>query len=119
MRKYKILAIVVDIIHLLVLAFMICGFFIPKEWVALKTFHSAFCPTVLISQLLMGANCPLQVLSNYLRKKADTNYEIVMDSFTLKLIRKIFGISLNQSIIFVCVVIFAVIGLAQLIAMYC
>ena len=119
MRKYEILAIVVDIIHLLVIAFWICGFLIPKEWVALKTFHSAFGSAVVISQLLMGINCPLQVLSNYLRKKADPDYEIVWESFTLKLMRKIFGISLNQSIIFTCVVILAVIGLAQLIAMYC
>ena len=119
MRKYKILEIVVNIIHLLVIAFLLGGFLIPKEWIALKTFHSAFGPVVLISQLLMGINCPLTVLSKYLKKKANPDYEIVLDSFTLKLIRKIFGISLNQSIVFILIVIIAVLGLAQLIAMYC
>lgn len=119
MRKYKILAIAVDTIHLLVIAFMFCGFVAPKEWVALKTFHTAFCIAVPISQLLMGFRCPLQVLSSYLRKKDDPDYEIGWDSFTLKLIRKIFGISLNQSIIFICIVILAVLGVTQFIAMYC
>lgn len=115
MRKYKILANAVDIIHLTVIAFMVGGFFFPKKWVALKTFHDAFCPAVFISQLLMGVKCPLQVLSNYLRKKDDPDYQIVCDSFTLKWIRRIFGITLNQSIVFICVIIMAVIGLAQLI----
>ncbi len=119
MRKYKILAIVVDIIHLFVIVFMLCGFLMPKEWIALKAFHGAFGIAVFISQILMGINCPLTVLSNYLRKKADPDYKIVWDSFTLKLMRKIFGISLNQSIVFTCIVIIAVLGIAQLIAMYC
>ncbi len=114
MRKYKILATLVDIIHILVIIFMIAGNFIPKEFVSLKIFHATFGILVFISQIIMGINCPLSILSNYLRKKADPEYTIIWDSFTLMIARKYFGVTLNQSIVFTCIVIIAVIGLAQL-----
>lgn len=115
MRKYKLLAIIVDIIHVLVIIFLFSGTFIPKEFFSLKVFHATFSILVLISQIIMGINCPLSVLSNYLRKKADPEYTIIWDSFTLKIARKYFGVTLNQSIVFTCIVIIAVIGLAELV----
>lgn len=116
MRNYKKLANIVDFIHIIVIIFMIGGNFIPRSWETLKIFHSVFGISVFISQLIMGINCPLTVLSNYLRQKDDPDYKIFWDSFTLKLARKYFGITLNQSIVFTCIVILAVVCFAQFVA---
>ena len=104
MRNYKKLANIVDFIHVIVIIFMIGGNFVPKDWTAIKIF---------ISQLILGINCPLTVLSNYLRKKADPDFKIFWDSFTLKLAQKYLGVTLNQSIVFTCILILAVVCFAE------
>lgn len=92
---------------------MVGGNFFPKDWVALKIFHSVFGISVFISQLILGINCPLTVLSNYLRKKDNPDYKIYWDSFTLMLARKYLGVTLNQSIIFTCIIILAIVCFAE------
>ncbi len=113
MRNYKKLANIVDFIHVIVIIFMIGGNFVPKDWTAIKIFHSVFGMSVFMSQLILGINCPLTVLSNYLRKKADPDFKIFWDSFTLKLAQKYLGVTLNQSIVFTCILILAVVCFAE------
>ena len=116
---YGILADIVVAIHFVVVVFMVAGVLLPKKWrkTKIKIFHSYFCVMVLIFQVIYGFHCPLVVLEEYLRQLDNPNYVRTMTPFTERLFMKLFGISISSNVILCIIVLFAIIGIAQLLTM--
>lgn len=110
---YGILAQIVDIIHIVVIVFMLWGILI-KRTSRLKIFHDYFCIMVLILQLICGFKCPLVILSDQLRHLENPEYEIAFTPFTEKIFMKLFGISISSNLVFIVIALLAVLGIAHL-----
>jgi hypothetical protein len=102
MFTYGELALGVDILHLIVCVFWGGGFFVPRsQFPRFRIFHSNFGISVFLLQLAVGMNCPLTLLSAYLRKmdgswRSDYAYE---SSFTIDLLRKVFGLEVPEIVV--------------------
>lgn len=110
---YGILASIVDIIHIVVIVFILWGILI-KRTSRLKIFHDYFCIMVFILQIICGFKCPLVILSDQLRHLENPEYEIAFTPFTEKLFMKLFGISISSNLVFIVIALLAVVGITHL-----
>ena len=110
---YRMLANVVVGIHIIVIIFMLGGYFFPKKWKRMRTFHRFFGVTVFVSQILYGLRCPLVVLEQKLRQLDNPSYEMQWTPFTQRLF-KTFGIYISRDVILCVISLIAVVGVTEL-----
>jgi len=114
---YNILAYCVDVIHIFVIIFLVGGIYMnDRKFPRLKIFHSIFCIIVFVSQLFFNMVCPLVIIASYLRKMANPDYKIVLDSFVLKILREQIGISLPSCVMIILSLLITIFALTNLIA---
>jgi uncharacterized membrane protein YfhO len=88
------LADAVDAIHIIVIIFMIGGFFVHKSRHSkFREFHSTFGVVVFMTQLTFSFRCPLTLLSDYLRElsRPDMVNNTIHEPFTIQLLRAVFN----------------------------
>lgn len=110
---YGILANIVDIVHLVVIVFMLWGILV-KSHSRIKIFHDYFCIMVFLLQLICGFKCPLVILADQLRHLENPEYTVAYTPFTEKIFMKLFGISISSNLVFIVIALLAVIGIAHL-----
>lgn len=109
MTKYKKIALVIDVFHIIVAIFWVGGFFISKEiHPEFRHFHAIFGITVFAMQLLFSMRCPLTLLAAYFEELANPGFvgnKYVYNPFIITVLREYFGLSIPAILIVIITVI--------------
>jgi hypothetical protein len=99
-------------VHMVILFFMMTGYFIPTTYFpVLSTFHHVFNVVAWSTYFLLGLNCPLTMMENYLRLNGNPTH-IYKEPFITRMLREKAGLTIPEILIvisFVLVVMFCVI----------
>lgn len=102
MNAYAVLVWLVDFIHLLLIVYLVAGFFISiSRHRTFRLLHSISISALLPIQLLFDFNCPLVLLDGRLQELAYPGItgEWRYKSFFVPLVRYLFGINMPEIIV--------------------
>lgn len=66
--NYSFLADMCNVVHIIIIVYWAGGFFVPsRKFPGFVNFHRTFGVVIFATQCIMGFNCPLTLLEQYLR----------------------------------------------------
>ncbi len=113
MNTYLALAYVVDILHVILIIFLIYGFCTTMVKEKNRTFyfiHGTVVYTAFFTQMLCNFACPMVVLSGHLRALGDPEYELAFfhKPFIVGFMKDVFGLEISDMVVVMMMLIFVV-----------
>ncbi len=108
MNIYEVLALGVDIIHLIVIVYWVGGLFVSSHsHPKFRQVHGMFGVVVFTSQLIFSFRCPLVLISGYLRELTNPGFtdKWFYKPFTIELLKSMFGFQAPSIVITVITII--------------
>ena len=110
---YDLLAVIVDVLHILLIIVWVGGWFVSKDrHPTFRRVHSYFGIVIVPLQVLFSMRCPMVLLSGYLRELAHPNKDMswYLEPFIVRTLRATFGFTVSDMCVTMTILMGAVVA---------